>query len=384
MVDELLTHGPMTGTTPKLQAESLRTEVDAAFLYDRIAAQEKDPRIARLFHEMAAIERGHAAHAFEALHRAGVLSTMPGPSWRARTLDRIGRVLGYDHVIAQLMDVEKGLAKASVAQKLRSGTPVSGAERNHVRILGSLMAGQRGMGGEQLGRIEGRHKSVGGNALRAAVLGANDGLVSNMSLVMGVAGATEGQEGVLLAGLAGLLAGALSMALGEWISVKSSQELYERQMALEMTELETNPEGERQELVLIYMAKGISEAEAQRLADEAMKDTGKAHALLVKEELGINTEELQGSAWEAAITSFFLFAIGAILPVLPFFFLSGMKAIGLSLGLSALGLFGIGGAITLFTGRSLLFSGMRQVLFGLAAAAITFGIGRLIGVNVAG
>ena len=367
-----------------LRIQGLRTEVDAAFLYERIAANEQDAQVAQLFREMAAIERGHAEHAFAELKRAGRLTAMPGPSWRARTLDRIGRMMGYDHVIAQLMDVEKGLAKASVAQKLRSGIPVSGAEQNHVRILSSLMAGKRGMGGEQLGRIEGRHKSVGGNALRAAVLGANDGLVSNMSLVMGVAGATEGQEGVLLAGLAGLLAGALSMALGEWISVKSSQELYERQMALEMTELETNPEGERKELVLIYMAKGIGEAESHRLADEAMKDNGKAHALLVKEELGINAEELQGSAWEAAITSFFLFAIGAILPVLPFFFLTGLRAIGLSLGLSALGLFAIGGAITLFTGRSLLFSGMRQVLFGLAAAAITFGIGRLIGVNVAG
>jgi len=233
------------------------------------------------------------------------------------------------------------------------------------------------MGGEQLGRIEGKHKSVGGNALRAAVLGANDGLVSNMSLVMGVAGATQGDQGVLLAG-------ALSMALGEWISVKSSQELYERQMALEMTELETNPEGERKELALIYMAKGISEAEADRLSTELMSDTGKAHAMLVKEELGINAEELQGSAWEAAITSFFLFAIGAILPVLPFFWLGGMQAIAISVGLSAIGLFVIGSAITLFTGRSIWFSGMRQVLFGLAAAAVTFGIGKLIGVNVAG
>ena len=251
-------------------------------------------------------------------------------------------------------------------------------------ILQSLMANKRGMGGEQLGRIEGKHKTVGGNALRAAVLGANDGLVSNMSLVMGVAGATDGDQGVLLAGLAGLLAGALSMALGEWISVKSSQELYERQMALEMTELEVNPEGERKELVLIFMAKGISEAESERLASEALADKDKAHALLVKEELGINAEELKGSAWEAAITSFFLFAVGAILPVIPFFVTGGMHAILISVGLSAAGLFIIGAAITLFTGRSVWFSGFRQVLFGLAAAAVTFGIGKLIGVNVTG
>ncbi len=174
------------------------------------------------------------------------------------------------------------------------------------------------------------------------------------------------------------------MALGEWISVKSSQELYERQMALEMTELEMNPEGERKELVLIFMAKGISETESERLASEALTDKGKAHALLVKEELGINAEELKGSAWEAAITSFFLFAVGAVLPVIPFFLTGGMNAILISVGLSAAGLFIIGAAITLFTGRSVWFSGFRQVLFGLAAAAVTFGIGKLIGVNVTG
>ena len=374
----------MSSPSPALRKASLRTEIDAAFLYDRVAAHEDDEQVAKLFREMATIERGHAEHAFEDLERTGVLSTLPGPSWRARTLDRIGGMMGYDHVIAQLMDTEKGLARASVSLKRKSGLPLNGAEENHVRILGSLIANKRGLGGEQLGRIEGRHKSVGGNALRAAVLGANDGLVSNMSLVMGVAGATGGDQGVLLAGLAGLLAGALSMALGEWISVKSSQELYERQMALEMVELETNPEGERKELALIYMAKGISEDESNRLATELMSDTNRAHAMLVKEELGINAEELQGSAWVAAITSFFLFAIGAILPVLPFFWLKGFAAIAWSVGLSTIGLFIIGSAITLFTGRSIWASGMRQVLFGLAAAAVTFGIGKLIGVNVGG
>ncbi|MBK8498938.1 MAG: VIT1/CCC1 transporter family protein [Flavobacteriales bacterium] len=374
----------MSAPSFRLRIESLRTEVDAAFLYDRIAAHEDDPQVAKLFREMAAIERGHADHAFAQLTADGTLTEMPGPSWRARMLDRIGKRMGYGHVIAQLMDVEKELASASIALKQKTGAPLSGGERNHVLILQSLMANKRGMGGEQLGRIEGKHKTVGGNALRAAVLGANDGLVSNMSLVMGVAGATDGDQGVLLAGLAGLLAGALSMALGEWISVKSSQELYERQMALEMTELEMNPEGERKELVLIFMAKGISEAESERLATEAMADKGKAHALLVKEELGINAEELKGSAWEAAITSFFLFAVGAILPVIPFFLTGGTNAILISVGLSAAGLFVIGSAITLFTGRGVWFSGMRQVLFGLAAAAITFGIGKLIGVSVAG
>jgi vacuolar iron transporter family protein len=205
-----------------------------------------------------------------------------------------------------------------------------------------------------------------------------------MSLVMGVAGATNGGSSVLLAGLAGLLAGALSMALGEWISVKSSQELYERQMALEMLEIETNPQGELRELALIYIAKGLPEEQAHQMASEAMTDPKRAHEILVKEELGINREELQGSAWEAAIASFLLFAVGAILPVIPFFYTAGSSAIMQSLVFSTLGLFIIGAAITLFTGKSVWFSGFRQVLFGLAAAAITFFIGKWLGISLAG
>jgi VIT1/CCC1 family predicted Fe2+/Mn2+ transporter len=201
---------------------------------------------------------------------------------------------------------------------------------------------------------------------------------------MGVAGATNGQSEVLLTGMAGLLAGALSMALGEWISVKSSQELTENQMQLEMDELENNPEGEEKELALIYQSKGIPAEQAKEMAKSMMTDKEKAHEILVKEELGINAEDLKGSAMEAAVTSFVLFAVGAIIPVIPFFMLSGYSAIALSAVLSACGLFLIGAAITLFTGKSVWFSGFRQVLFGLMAAAITFGIGKLIGVSLAG
>jgi VIT1/CCC1 family predicted Fe2+/Mn2+ transporter len=201
---------------------------------------------------------------------------------------------------------------------------------------------------------------------------------------MGIAGASSGQKEVLLTGIAGLLAGALSMALGEWISVKSSQELSENQMQLEMDELETNPEGEEKELALIYYSKGIPEAQAKQMAKDIIQDKDKAHEILVKEELGINADDLKGSAMEAAVTSFVLFAVGAIIPVIPFFMFDGYTAIGLSAILSAGGLFLIGSAITLFTGKSIWFSGFRQVLFGLIAAAITFGIGKLIGVSLAG
>jgi VIT1/CCC1 family predicted Fe2+/Mn2+ transporter len=172
------------------------------------------------------------------------------------------------------------------------------------------------------------------------------------------------------------------MALGEWISVKSSQELYENQMQIEMEELETNPEGEMRELSLIYIAKGIPEDQAKQMAAEIMKDKDQAHEILVKEELGINAEELRGSAFEAAIYSFILFSIGAVVPVIPFMFTDGIKAILMSVSFSAIGLFLIGAAITLFTGKNVWFSGLRQVFFGLAAAAITFGIGKIIGVSI--
>lgn len=359
---------------------SIQTEIDAYYLYSRLAAQEEDPTLVHVFTQMADIERGHA-QAF--LQKSGRDPNQAlQPSWRAKTLNLIGRVFGYDYVLGSLMDTEKSLANAVVATKQRGRLPLRGTESSHVHILRAILEKEEKVTGAQLSKFEKRHRSVGGNAIRAAVLGGNDGLVSNFSLVMGVAGATSGQEGVLLAGLAGLLAGALSMALGEWISVKSSQELYENQMQLEMEELETNPEGEQRELALIYIAKGVPEAQARQMAADIMSDKSQAHAVLVQEELGINAEELKGSAVEAAVYSFLLFSVGAIIPVIPFLLTSGPLAIGLSVAASAVGLFLIGAAITLFTGRNVWFSGFRQVLFGLMAAGITFGIGKLIGVAV--
>ena len=201
---------------------------------------------------------------------------------------------------------------------------------------------------------------------------------------MGVAGAAVSNNTILLTGCAGLLAGAISMALGEWLSVQSSKELYENQIALETAELEASPEEEKMELVLLYQAKGMTIDEARNLADKAFESKDSAIETLITEELGINKEELEGSAWEAGITSFILFSIGAIIPLYPFMFLDGKNAIYLSIGSSVVGLFGIGAAITLFTGKSILFSGIRQVIFGLTAAAITYGIGSLIGVSLAG
>lgn len=363
-----------------MKNKGIQTEIDASYLYGKLAEHQSDPTLAKVFREMSKIEQSHA-EAFARKQNIELAGLML-PSWRAKVLNTIGKIFGYDYVLGTLMDTEKSISNAVIVQKQQHNMPVTGAETTHVRILRSILEKEKSVTGAQLVKFESRHRSVGGNAIRAAVLGGNDGLISNFSLVMGVAGATTGQEGVLLAGIAGLLAGSLSMALGEWISVKSSQELYENQMQIEMEELETNPEGEMKELALIYIAKGIPEQQAYAMAADIMRDKESAHKILVREELGINPEELEGSAVEAALYSFILFAIGAIIPVLPFMFTDGTKAIVLSVSLSAVGLFLIGAAITLFTGRNVFFSGFRQVLFGLAAAAITFGIGKLIGVSV--
>lgn len=365
-----------------MSKENIQTEIDACYLYRVLAENEKDPTIAGVFKKMSEIEFGHAKAFAE---REGMnTENLIRPSWRGKVLNAIGKTFGYDYVLGALLDTEKNLSLAILSTKRKNNEKINGAEANHVRILQSIMDQEGKVSGEQLARFEKRHRSVGGNAIRAAVLGGNDGLLSNFSLVMGVAGATAGNNTVLLTGIAGLLAGAMSMALGEWISVKSSQELYENQMQLELEEVETNPEGEKLELALIYIAKGIPEEKAHQMADEIMQDKEHAHEVLVKEELGINPEELKGSAIEAALYSFVLFAIGAIIPVSPFFFTTGYTAIVLSIVLSGLGLFLIGAIITLFTGKNVWYSGFRMVFFGLVAAAITYGIGHWIGVSIGG
>lgn len=365
-----------------MDLKNIQTEIDASYLYKQLSIVEKDVNVAQVFAQMSDIELSHAV-AFAKKFNLNV-DQLPNPSSRAKILNKIGEIIGYDYVLGVLLDTEKSISSAVQHARKSTASSSSISDTAHVTILKNILNNHKHISSDNLVRFEKKHRSVGGNALRAAVLGGNDGLVSNFSLVMGIAGATSGQSEVLLAGLAGLLAGALSMALGEWISVKSSQELYENQMDLEMEELETNPEGEEKELTLIYMTKGIPEAQAIQMAKEIMLDKGQAHEILVREELGINIDEMKGSAMEAAVTSFILFAIGAILPVIPFFFIGGMMAIFLSATLSAIGLFIIGAAITLFTGKNVFFSGLRQVAFGLFAAAITFGIGHFIGVSIAG
>ncbi|MEI6750075.1 MAG: VIT1/CCC1 transporter family protein, partial [Bacteroidota bacterium] len=339
--------------------------------------------IAGIYSKLAETERLHAKIWETNIQVSGGKIPVFKASWRTRTLILLADRMGIEAVLPTISGIESTASNNYIGQPEALGMAAS--ERGHAILLSQIKTTTiGGIEGGLLARLEGRHRSAGGNALRAAVLGASDGLLSNFNLIMGVAGAAVSQSSILLTGFAGLLAGSISMALGEWISVQSSRELYKKQIATEAEELENAPEEEIEELSLIYQARGLNEEMATKMAQQVMANKDTALDALVRDELGLNPEDLGGSAWEAAITSFILFAIGAIIPLIPYFFLSGKTAIAGSAIISCVGLFGIGSAITLFTGRSVLFSGSRQILFGLAAAAVSFLVGHLIGVSIAG
>ena len=215
------------------------------------------------------------------------------------------------------------------------------------------------------------------------MLGANDGLVSNFSLVMGVAGGSGNPDVVLLAGLAGLLAGAFSMAAGEYVSMRSQRDVYEKSIRVERAELESWPEEEEQELVLIYRAKGLSQEEAESFAQRIMASPDVALDTMAREELGLDPEQL-GSPWQAAFSSFAAFVAGALIPILAYLFDTGVSAFALSTAMSAGALVIVGGTLAAFSGNNPLWGAIRVLALGSAAAAVTYGIGRLIGVTVMG
>jgi VIT1/CCC1 family predicted Fe2+/Mn2+ transporter len=299
--------------------ENWQDEVDGAAEYRAMAAGEPDPRLAKVYANLAAMEEAHIAFWEDRLRTVGASVPPRRPSWRSRVLGGIARRFGPELILATIAAKEEVDQNVYVNQRETAGTRMSAQERWHATVLKQLVATQpRGLEGGFLGRLEGRHRSVGGNALRAAVLGANDGLCSNLSLVMGVAGASIDSHGILITGVAGLLAGACSMALGEWVSVTSARELAQREIRIESSELAENPEAEGEELKLIYEAKGLSPSEAETMVRHLLADRATAIDALTREELGIDPNELGGSAWEAAVSSFALFAIGAAVPILPF------------------------------------------------------------------
>ena len=359
--------------------ENLQDEVDGAELYRLLAEAESNPHLKEVYQKLAASEERHLALWESKLREAGAEVPVFKPSFRVKTLGWLARRFGTQLVTPIVTRMERAATTMYDSQPEAIEHNLPRDERSHARLFREIGNGPRvGRDGLDIARLEGRHRTAGGNALRAAVLGANDGLVSNLSLVMGVAGAAPGRDLVLLSGIAGLLAGSLSMALSEWISVRSSAESFEKQIAIERDELEMMPEEELEELTLIYQAKGFSREEAQAAAQRIVANHETALATLTREELGITGDD-SGSAWVAAVTSFVTFTAGAALPVIPWLFVGGALGVALSVIFSAAGLLLVGATITLFTGRGALYSATRMLVFGLVAAAITFGIGSAIG-----
>jgi VIT1/CCC1 family predicted Fe2+/Mn2+ transporter len=372
------TVAPAANETIARYRENLQGEIDAVALYSVLMEKESSQALREFYGRMVAIEEVHAGVWRKNLEAAGVDAASMRPAWRARALMFVARHFGPGMVVSTIAGREAA-DQAMYDDQPEALARMPGDERSHARLFREL-ANSRGVEGAAIARIEGRHRGSGGNQLRAAVLGANDGLVSNLSISMGVAGASEAGHAVLVAGLAGMLAGALSMAIGEWLSVQSARELYAHQVKVERDELLHVPDEEEEELALIYQAKGLTSEQARLMSKSIIGgDIGHAVDTLAREELGIDPDELGGSAWVAAATSFCLFAVGAIVPVLPFFFATGLAAVVASIVISAMALMLVGAAITIVTGSSVIKTGGRQVLLGMAAAAITFGLGSLVG-----
>jgi vacuolar iron transporter family protein len=361
---------------------NLRDELDGAALYTQIASAEPDPIRKDLFLQLAQAEATHAELWRKKLAAAGLREQPYLPSFRTRLLGRLARRFGPAFVMPTIAAAE--FADRDKYANQADAHSISAEERGHAAVVQEIAraAAPHTVTGADIAHAEPWHRGASGNNLRAAVLGANDGLVSNFCLIMGVAGAGTGNRTILLTGLAGLIAGACSMALGEWLSVTNARELARTQMSKEAEEIEQTPEAEQHELALIYQAKGLQKADAQRIAAELMRDKKAALDTLAREELGIDPAELGGNPLSAAGTSFALFSAGAIFPVISFIWMHGVPAIATSIVVSAAALCGVGLLTSLFNGRSPWFSAARQAVFGCAAAAATYGLGTLLGVSL--
>ncbi len=406
--------------------ENLKLERDAIVLYDRLSEIEPDRRRAAAFRMIARNERRHAEIWANRLREQGVTVPPPGPPrLRIRAILLLAQAFGT-RAVSDLVRALEGDEEAIYGEQGESPEleAIAADERKHAEIwrqldrgAGTVVAADRdgnepaAEGAEPVERVgpalgaepegaeaprrsgseaatarqivsrERWHRAGQSGTLRAVIFGVSDGLVSNTALVMGVSGASADPGLILLTGVAGLFAGSFSMAAGEYISMQSQRELFERQIALEREELRMVPEEEEAELAALYRAKGFTREEASRIAQRLFRDPDAALDTLIREELGLDPDEL-GNPWRAAGGSFVAFAIGAAVPVIPYLFGGGGLIFAISLGISLLAMFLVGVGVSLFTGRSALFSGVRQVVIGTAAAGVTYLVGRLIGVSV--
>jgi len=356
--------------------ELLAAERRSADLYDGLAEAAHGER-REILNQLAAVERRHAEHWAAKLVDLGEPVPEPGSRGsRTRVVSWLARRFSIDAVLPFLERAER--ADAGMYQDDPEATPdMAASERSHARVLTQLRGGDVD-DRDVLRRSEPWHRGDRSGALRAGVFGVNDGLVSNTSLVMGFAGSGASASVILFAGLAGLLAGALSMAAGEYISMRSQREAYQREITLEEQELRDDPQAEAEELALIYRAKGLDAEEAERVATTIMKDRDAALDTMAREELGLDPDEL-GSPWSAAVSSLGAFAAGAVVVVVPYMFSSGRAALIAAIALASLALFAVGAVIGVLNGRGGLRSGMRQLLIGGGAALLVYVIGRGVG-----
>jgi VIT1/CCC1 family predicted Fe2+/Mn2+ transporter len=348
-------------------------EKESAWLYEKVAAAEPDPRKRNLFLQLAAAAETQAAKWVAA--QSSDAATTPGPAPTALKHTFIPSLRA--RIVARLLAYfgPRPLRSILAAMKLRGLSVYSAAPAS---IAGHPMP-------TSLSDVGARHRGSLGSNLRASVFGVSDGLVSNASLVLGVAGAGAANAYVLLTGTAGMLAGALSMAAGEYVSVRSQREMYEYQIALEREEVAEYPEEEAEELALIYQARGLELGQAREVSRALLAHPEQALDVLAREELGLNPDDL-GSPWGAAFSSFVSFGLGATVPLVPFVTTrtTGTATLVTTAAITCIALFCIGLVLSLFTGRDALKGALRMVLIGAGAGVVSFIVGRALGVAIGG
>ena len=353
----------------------LKNELEAVQLYRDLAGVEKNEERAGLFRRLAQAEMRHVRIWSRKL---GLEDQSPDDyrrTLRVIVLRTVARVLGTRAVMPMILKSEA--ADASTYREDPEATNIVQEEIEHFNVLGRL-AGRPDH--TQILSLERRHYSGTVN-VRAGVLGFNDGLLSNLSLVMGVAGATSDPNFIVIAGISGLLAGAFSMAAGEYVSVRAQRDVYEREIEVERAELEEMPKEEMQELAFIYQRKGFTRQEARAVAERIISNPEVALATLAREELGLDPSQL-GYPWMAAISSFLAFGLGAVIPLLPNLFTEGLLALMLTIAVSGVATVGIGVLLGIITGKNPLWGGGRMLLAGTIAAGVTYGIGSAIGISL--
>ncbi len=363
-----------------LWLQNLRDERDGAALYEGMAALEKNPARAASFRELAQAERRHAELWAQKLVAQGVALPADAPSSRVRLTLWLARRLGVAAVLGQVVETETVDAD-KYAQQGEDAAALVAEEQEHRDVLARMRGPATGGAAGAIVTRERWHKGGRAGSIRAAVFGMNDGLISNLSLVLGVAAAGAADRALVVTGLAGLLAGACSMAAGEYTSVASQRDLLRRQIDLERRELAEDPREEAAEIALIFEQKGLSPEQVGRTTSEILKNPEAALDTLVREELGLDPSDL-GSPLSAALSSFAMFAVGAAMPILPFLFARGWTAVGIASGLAAALLIAVGTLLGILAGTSPIKSAARMVGLAALAAAVTFGLGRLVGKTV--